>query len=92
MSLHAAIVTIAVACLLTGVFLMVTGGRTAIPTAMTFVIISILASTVANALRGLETRLKTLEERLANGEEKGSECAGTNRRRVADERAARGKT
>jgi hypothetical protein len=69
MSFHAGIVTIAVVCLLAGVFLLVAVGRTAIPTAMAFVIISTLASAMDNALRQLEARLKTLEERLAKSEQ-----------------------
>jgi hypothetical protein len=69
MSLHAGIVTISVVCLLGGVFLMVAYGRAEMPTAMAFVIISSLASAVANALRQLEARLKTLEERLAKCEQ-----------------------
>jgi hypothetical protein len=68
MSMHVGIVTVAVVCLLSGVFALVAGGSAAMPTAMTFVIISILASAVDNALRQLEARLKALEERLAKCE------------------------
>jgi transcription elongation GreA/GreB family factor len=48
---------------------MVAYGRAEMPTAMAFVIISSLASAVANAQRQLEARLKTLEERLAKCEQ-----------------------
>jgi hypothetical protein len=65
MSLHAGIVGIAVACLVGGVLLMVAYGHTAMSTAMAFVIISALA----NSLRQLEARMKTLEERLAKSEQ-----------------------
>jgi hypothetical protein len=68
MSLRAAIAIIAILCLLLGIFLMVAYGRSMLQMAMVFVIISTLASAVANAIRQLEARLTALEARLAKCE------------------------
>lgn len=68
MNLRTAIAILAGASLLMGVVLMFAYGNAKMPTALAFVFISILGSTVANAFAQMEARLKAMEERLAKCE------------------------